>query len=193
MYNDIHGIPNYEDGADGSWFFDEEKNLERVEQCIDDLKRQLQQAAVSASSDPSSRHYALYEATQQNSKYVHGTNLLLMFLRAENWDVTKACDKMSRFMQIKKESYGIDKLTKDITLDDMDDDDMDMMVHGRTQHVPLKDRSGRRILFAMTTLGSNKIESRQSVRIAERERCGLVFSSFHPVSLLLFSSCPLTV
>ena len=69
----------------------------------------------------------------------------MMFLRAEEYDPSDAAERMIRFFEFKKELFGVEKLVKDIALDDMDEDDMHFLGNGYCQVSPYTDTAGRTI------------------------------------------------
>ena len=68
-----------------------------------------------------------------------------MFLRAESFDPCNAASRMVRFFDEKCELFGADKLTKDITLEDLDPDDIITLENGFYQVLPEKDCAGRKV------------------------------------------------
>jgi hypothetical protein len=66
-----------------------------------------------------------------------------MFLRAENFDSQLAAKRMLRFFEQKLELFGPDKLCKDITLRDLNIEDMQCLINGHQQILPTRDSSGR--------------------------------------------------
>jgi hypothetical protein len=80
----------------------------------------------------------------------NNTHFKLLFLRAEYFDAPKAADRMARYFESKLTLFGIEKLAKDITLEDLSPKDVQVGFTSGCYMVelPLKDRSGRPILFA---------------------------------------------
>lgn len=76
----------------------------------------------------------------------------MKFLRANKYDPKKATDQIIRFLKMKLDLFGIEKLTKVITLEDLDENDMDCLRNGSFQVLPCKDMAGRPIIFGMTVL-----------------------------------------
>jgi hypothetical protein len=64
---------------------------------------------------------------------------------------------MVRFFELKKRLFGAEKLVKDITLDDLDEDDMDTLETGCVQVSPLIDMAGRPIFVVPTKLRGYKV------------------------------------
>jgi hypothetical protein len=69
----------------------------------------------------------------------------LLFLRAERFDVPPAARKLCLHFEHKWELFGEAKLPKNITLDDLDEDDMAALRTGSYIILPKKDRAGRRV------------------------------------------------
>ena len=63
---------------------------------------------------------------------------------SESFDPCNAASRMVRFFDEKCELFGADKLTKDITLEDLDPDDIITLENGFYQVLPEKDCVGRK-------------------------------------------------
>ena len=123
---DIHGIPR---------LVDEPK--ERIEACLALLETEL-------TNIPNKAAYDL--ASSMSNEYTSSNKIRLMFLRAESYDPYNAASRMVRFFDQKYGLFGADKLTKDITLDDLDPDDIAAVERGFYQVPPEKDCAGRKVL-----------------------------------------------
>ena len=55
--------------------------------------------------------------------YIASQDFHIMFLRSTNWDVIQAAGRLGNFMQLKRELFGQEKLSKKITLADLSEDD----------------------------------------------------------------------
>jgi hypothetical protein len=86
---------------------------------------------------------AFNTAEAMSRKYVHDPFLRIKFLRSEKFDAKKSAERMIKFFDTKMELFGKEKLCKDITLDDLDTDDMALLKSGSLQLLPTRDRSGR--------------------------------------------------
>jgi hypothetical protein len=75
-----------------------------------------------------------------------------MFLRAESFDPYNAASRMVQFFEEKYELFGANKLTKDITLDDLDLDDIITLENGFYQVLPEKDCAGHKVFCAFPKL-----------------------------------------
>ena len=89
-------------------------------------------------------------AYSRSPEYVD--SLKIGFLRAEVFNSKKAADRMVRFFENKLEYFGEDKLVKDITLDDLSEDDLETIHGGAVQILSTKDRAGRTVLFTNAKL-----------------------------------------
>ena len=201
-YHDVHGIArDYDDDndiVDIDIDFDDDggggprlpkEDPEMIRQRLRELEQYLIKAVYYSSSSSSSYHQSssssspsssssssLKLAMEQNPSYVQGTDFRLLFLRAEDYDAKLACARLLNFLDMKRELFGDEKLTKDITLDDLDDDDMHALRSGGFQILPIPDRSGRRVIFGPAKL--------------ERFRAGGSFVSFVlPLLCLLGDVC----
>ena len=94
----------------------------------------------------------VYEiAERQDPSYVQAKSLRLSFLRAEKYNAKAAADKLLRFFDEKEKLFGVEKLTRDITIDDLDEDDIEALKGGGIQWAG-KDRSNRPILLQVPGL-----------------------------------------
>lgn len=87
------------------------------------------------------------EAERQSETFVRDPHRRTMFLRAEHFEPRAAAQRMLRFFEFKKELFGVDKLCRKITLQDMSEDDMESLRSGECQISPFKDVSGRPIII----------------------------------------------
>lgn len=82
-----------------------------------------------------------------NPGYADSAPFLMMFLLAENCNPTKAAQRMVLHFESKLTLFGMDKLARKITYDDLSDDDTQALATGAIQVLPEKDRSGRIIVY----------------------------------------------
>jgi hypothetical protein len=86
-------------------------------------------------------------AKSMSPEFVQDFSLRLMFLRASHFDVEQAARRFWGHFEKKLELFGPSKLTKTITMDDLDIDDKVCLTSGQSQLLPYRDRSGRAIFF----------------------------------------------
>jgi hypothetical protein len=90
----------------------------------------------------------------------------IMFLRTESFDACRAAERMARFFTLKRFLFGDEKLVKTITLDDLDEPEIELLTSGAPPIlVPNKDQTGRPILFNDTA----KLFTFESLRSVVRE------------------------
>ena len=99
-----------------------------------------------------SHNTAYQRALQDNPSYVKDTRLRLAFLRADNFDARKGARRMIRFLEEKLRLFGPHCLTRNITLDDLTDDDKIVLNSGNLQASSGKDRCGRHVYFCTPKL-----------------------------------------
>lgn len=95
----------------------------------------------------------------QKPDYVR--NLYTIFLRCDSFDVKKAADRVRCHFDTKLWLFGIDKLCRDIRLDDFDKHDMECYKAGFFQILPVRDRAGRSIMIKLWKL--QKFHCRENV------------------------------
>ena len=128
---DIHGV------ADS-----QVEDKESVKKCLEDLEDAL-------ASTHCSQKVSYTEARDLDESYVTNEGFLLMFLRACSFDVKAASARVLSFFEVKKNLFGPEKLTKEITYDDLDEDDIQCLESGYAQILSGRDRAGRAVLFLM--------------------------------------------
>ena len=99
-------------------------------------------------------------ALLQDPSYVSDRRFRLKFLRTTNFDPTWAAKKFAQFFERKLELFGKDKLTKDITLNDLDHADIECLESGFCTILPLQDGAGRPIIcWTQRLIGNASLQS----------------------------------
>ncbi|KAG7338204.1 hypothetical protein IV203_025116 [Nitzschia inconspicua] len=132
VYCDLHGVREELNETPVLVF----QSMERMK---DHLQKLVSQGRASA----------YHQAVQQNAHYCHKPDNLTKFLRAESMDPIQAALRMARHYDSKRELFGVDKLAKDITQDDLEDspEDLQTLYGGQSQIVCKRDRAGRAIFL----------------------------------------------
>mmetsp|Transcript_37432 Transcript_37432/g.90844 ORF Transcript_37432/g.90844 Transcript_37432/m.90844 type:complete len:405 (+) Transcript_37432:141-1355(+) len=94
---------------------------------------------------------AYLQAEQMSRDFVHNPKFRILFLRAALGHYKKAAKRLVRHFKTKLDLFGQDKLVKEITLEDLNEDDMESLRSGGFQVLPKPDRAGRSILFGRYT------------------------------------------
>jgi hypothetical protein len=144
VYHDVHGISHVV-----------EETPDLVARCLADLDSELNKID----------HKPYYElAKRQDPDYVSDRKLLLKFLRSESFDSQRAADRLVRFFQIKSDLFGESKLTTEIRIADLNEEDIRVLASGLAQLMPRRDRAGRTIFCWCSPLTppNISIESRVS-------------------------------
>jgi hypothetical protein len=97
-----------------------------------------------ASSAPPSSSSSSSSSTSSSSS----NNFYLLFLRAEEFQVEAACQRIIRFFANKLELFGLDTLTSVIRLDDLSEADKESLASGGIQILPRRDRAGRLVIVS---------------------------------------------
>jgi hypothetical protein len=132
VLEDVHGIARVVD-----------EPQEFIEACLALLEKELNNISSKAAYDL---------ARSMSEEYTCSKEMRLMFLRAESFDPYNAASCMVRFFHEKCDLFGADKLTKDITLDDLDTDDITTIEKGFFQVLPEKDCAGRKVFCVFPKL-----------------------------------------
>jgi len=139
--------------------------------------------ALNCHLDKVKRGSAYETAESLNFSYVSDRAFRLMFLRGNRFDAKAAADQMIRFFDMKMNLFGRDKLVKDITIEDLDEDDKACLRTGSVQ-ITGTDRAGRSIWLALPGLRAfkclqNELRSRyyiamELLRSHQAQRRGVV-------------------
>jgi hypothetical protein len=140
--NDIHGVSDV---------VDEEPSFVRAK--MEEMEMELSKLTSNEGKE------AYMQAEAQNKEYVTCDKFRLKFLRAEMFNARLAAGSMVRFFDEKKKLFGADKLTKEIMLCDLDEDDQKFLERGICQILPQRDRAGRRIMTWMPMMNRGKSDS----------------------------------
>lgn len=87
-----------------------------------------------------------------NPDYVLDPKIALMFLRSEDYNPRKAARRIVNHYKYKMELFGIDKLARPITFDDLDKEDREAALTGFYQKLYLPDQSGRPVIIGFPHL-----------------------------------------
>lgn len=103
-------------------------------------------------------------AEHMDPSYVRARKFRVMFLRATRYDARASANRMLAFFEMKHQLFGSKKLVKDITLDDLDDDDIVCLKSGWIQ-LAGKDMAGRQIILNLPGLRDENVPLRSDLRI----------------------------
>ncbi|CAJ1937924.1 unnamed protein product [Cylindrotheca closterium] len=109
---------------------------------------------------------AIYDiAVNQNKAFVEDPSFRLRFLRYNMHDVKRSVRQMMKFLENKATYFGEDKVAREITLKDLNDDDTQLLLAGLYHIQKERDQSGRIVLYLMTEMfGRSKVET--MIRVA---------------------------
>lgn len=110
---------------------------EMIQQSILEFERAVQQEKT-----------PIYEmAVQQNRSFVECPSFRLKFLRANMHNVGRAVRQMMTFLRCKSILFGKDKVARDITLNDLNEEDMELLLSGLFHIQESRDQTGRLIVW----------------------------------------------
>lgn len=129
---------------------DLEETPEMIEQSLAEFDQVLRQQ-----HDPT-----FQMVTKNHGAYVENSSFRLKFLRSNMHDVGKAVSQMLRFLRNKLKYFGNDCVGRDITFDDLNADDREMLLCGIYHIQKDRDQNGRLILYLCPELlGSARVET----------------------------------
>ncbi|KAG7355082.1 hypothetical protein IV203_004438 [Nitzschia inconspicua] len=105
---------------------------------------------------PLKQKAAYLQALQQNEHYVHNPKFLLMFLRADAFNVEASALRFVSFFEHKLQLFGRDKLARDILFCDLTEGDIACLESGYAQMLSGRDRAGRAVLCLLPMLRKYK-------------------------------------
>ncbi|CAJ1945963.1 unnamed protein product [Cylindrotheca closterium] len=111
-----------------------EETPELVSSKLEEMESQIQKQH---------RREAYDMAESMNPDYVRDPEFRLMFLRSDVFNAYNAALRLIRHFEVKRDLFGVDKLTQEITQDDLDQESMDCLYMGHSQQLTTPDRSNR--------------------------------------------------
>ncbi|CAJ1932776.1 unnamed protein product [Cylindrotheca closterium] len=98
------------------------------------------------------KHGTVYEiAERMDSTYVHARAFRVTFLRGKRYDAKASAKQMLSFFEVKQQLFGNANLAKDITIDDLDENDREALKVGSIQ-LAGKDTSNRQVVLQLPGL-----------------------------------------
>ncbi len=90
-----------------------------------------------------------------NDCYLNDSHVRLRFLRSESFDVQKAVERMICFLEFTSELYGEFVADRPISVTDFSKQEEYFLRHSRSQYLPFRDRSGRRVQIGVGSINFN--------------------------------------
>lgn len=104
-------------------------------------------------------------AEAMDRQYVTGRDFRMMFLRSTRYDAPEAAERITRFLDEKRNIFGQSKLIKKITFEDLDEEAIAYLKSGALQILPERDNAGRKVLLLLVHLkDSPSLQSELRVR-----------------------------
>lgn len=148
ILQDIHGVSDVK-----------KEDAAYIQRCIEDLEEAL-------SLIPVMDKMAYLQARDLDESYVTNEDFMLMFLRADSFNVNTAARRMIAFFEAKLELFGTSKLAKHITYDDLERNDIECLESGYAQILSGRDRAGRVVFCLMPMIRKYRsLQNRVSVVI----------------------------
>jgi hypothetical protein len=143
-----------------------------VEETDEIIRKSLAELEVFIEANKNTEYGASYKiAEYQSPDYVKDKAFRLRFLRTDDFDAKLAACRMFRHFDLKLELFGETKVSRNITLADMDEETMECMKNGHEQWLPLRDQAGRAIQvisprFSKTHWSYNSLVSILPLRVS---------------------------
>lgn len=93
--------------------------------------------------------------TNTNDCYLNDPHVRLRFLRSESFDVGKAVERIICFLEFTSELYGEFVAERPISVTDFSKQEEYCLRHSRSQYLPFRDRSGRRVQVGVGSINFN--------------------------------------
>lgn len=123
----------------------DEQEKEETEELIENSRQELELLIEHESKLGGNATLQMAE-THGNTR-LHDAQFQLMFLRADLFDAKKAFNRMMLHFEQVRILFGTSLMDKKITLQDLDEEALELLETGFLQMPPVKDRSGRQIAF----------------------------------------------
>ena len=148
VWNDLSGDEGRRRtfGADGKEYFSKE-----VYEPTDVVQKALRDLSDEIGKMSAKKKGALTKALQLSPEYVN-RNFRLKFLRAESFDARAAAVRMALYFEEKLDLFGEERLTRDIYLSDLDEDDLACLRTGYLQILGELDMGSRHVIFMYKAL-----------------------------------------
>jgi hypothetical protein len=146
IVHDLYGV--------GNLVMEESPTL--VAECLEEMEYELTQI---------SRDTAYEQALQMSPTYAQNLKFRIMFLRADFFSARRAAHRMVRFMEEKLAIFGPKLLVREITWDDLDEDDHSVLLSGCMQAATGRDRAGRLVYVGLPQLMPDPCTSFALVRL----------------------------
>lgn len=125
---------------------------ELLKQSLDDFDSKVNDLKEGDEPKPMLRNVirisSLGEAEAKAAKsecYLNDPDTRLRFLRCENFDVVKAVERFNNFLEFSSEVFGDYVADRPFAISDFDSKEQTLFANSRTQYLPFRDRSGRRV------------------------------------------------
>lgn len=147
----------------------------------DFVSGRILQLLAELESIPAAGKSAYLLAKSQDEAYVSSDNFLLMFLRADRFEIKAAAARLIAFFQGKLELFGPALVGREIKYTDLSDDDIVCLQSGYAQILNERDRSGRAILCLLPMIRKHKtIDNRVRESHCWLRRCWLLSRELNP-------------
>ena len=129
VLEDIHGVHT---------FNEEDPNY--IDECIEQVYKEIQKIPNSSRAAYNKANFLAPTKVSKNRKFN------VMFLRASSYDTRQAAKRIVKHFDFKQRLFGNEKLVKDITFDDLMEDDINAYKSGYSLVLPGKDCTGRAVV-----------------------------------------------
>jgi len=112
------------------------------------------------------KHDEFYDmAARQNRAYVEDRSFRLRFIRANLHGVEKSVSQIYHFLRNKAKYFGAESLGRDITINDLNEEDRELLMSGIYHVQAERDQNGRVILYTFSEL-NGKCRAESLCRVA---------------------------
>ena len=129
VLEDIHGVHTFN-----------EEDPKYIDECIEQVYKEIQKIPNSSRTAYNKANFLAPTKVSKNRKFN------VMFLRASSYDTRQAAKRIVKHFDFKQRLFGNDKLVKDITYDDLMEDDLNAYKSGYSLVLPGKDCTGRAVV-----------------------------------------------
>jgi hypothetical protein len=130
VFHGIHGISN---------------EIEESPEFVATKLEEMEEALVKIKETGKLPTAAFELAEDLSPQFVKDRKFRSLFLRTDDFDAKLAAERMVHYFDFKFSMFGGEKLCKNITYEDLDEDDVDALQKGFLQWLPERDRAGRPI------------------------------------------------
>jgi len=129
------------------------EDLHCVGEDLEETPEMIAQSMATFDEVLQQQHDSVYDmAARQNRAYVEDDSFRMRFIRANLHDTNKAVSQMRHFLRNKAKYFGTERIGRDITINDLNKDDRELLVSGVYHVQAERDQNGRIVVYTLSEM-----------------------------------------